>query len=532
MSVAADTAVSWRDLWSGSSRSECSSSAALLVAVVATSLYLLPFWRDAGELSHGYFAPFCSLVLLWQSRQEPDLLPRLPPVVRAGWAWLLFVAGVSIGCVTAMAALAQGPFHPQTAFLAGLTVTILLLSGTTALARAEHAWVRFNGASLCAAALWCFVVPLPSGTLARFTLFLREMITSGSVRTLHLFGLAAIRQGNIIHLANGLVGVEEACSGIRSLTACLFAGVVLGGFMLRGIWLRVALVVASVVVAIAANLVRSVSLCLMAAHDVDIKGFWHDTTAYVVLGATALVLFAGCLLLGRGRAAPQSPASTAPAARLPLVPYALLFGSLALLALLVAVKIVPSPANERPPPDLTALMVIDEPGWQRHVDSSVFAFGPELNTSWLRQETYRRGDLELTLFVAFWPSQQSTLGSVTLHTPDICLPGSGWSPLAPPPPIARYPLPSPLRVSFTGDGAPLHVWFWHFYNGERIGPVGLHPWQLAPLLLRRGISAHAPQWVIRISSNQPLESLLDEPILREFFARVRAAGLAGASSAN
>jgi hypothetical protein len=44
------------------------------------------------------------------------------------------------------------------------------------------------------------------------------------------------------------------------------------------------------------------------------------------------------------------------------------------------------------------------------------------------------------------------------------------------------------------------------------------------------VSARAPQWVIRVSSNKPLASLVDEPIMGEFIARLRAAGLGGDSS--
>ena len=76
------------------------------------------------------------------------------------------------------------------------------------------------------------------------------------------------------------------------------------------------------------------------------------------------------------------------------------------------------------------------------------------------------------------------------------------------------------------------MWFWHYFDGRPVvETAGLYPWQLGPLLLKGSVSARAPQWVLRVSSNKPLESLQNEPIFREFFARVRAAGLAGAPPA-
>jgi hypothetical protein len=130
--------------------------------------------------------------------------------------------------------------------------------------------------------------------------------------------------------------------------------------------------------------------------------------------------------------------------------------------------------------------------------------------------------------MAYWSSHQSTLGSVALHTPDMCLPGGGWTAQPVPPPISRYPLPAPRRFAFDMNGSPEYIWFWHYFDGHPVHQLsGLYPWQLAPLLFHRGVSASAPQWVIRISSNRPLETLLDEPLLNAFVARLRAAGLAG-----
>ncbi len=527
--TSADTSPLPRPRWAATSGAERAVLATLLATLFAAAWYLWPFWRDQPELSHGYFALPCALALLWQSRREVNRADAWRPATATALAWLLCIVGLLLGCVAALAALAQGPLHSQTAFLAGLDVSLFALSGVLLLARAPARWTHLNGASLAAALLWWFVVPLPNGTLSRFTLFLQDLITAGSLRALHTFGFPAIRHGNVIQLANALVGVEEACSGIRSLTACLFAGLVLGGFMLTGLRRRVLLVVAAGLIAIVTNFFRSTTLCVMAARGVEINGFWHDTTAYAVLGVTALILFGACLWLSpkSDPRAVAAPAATTPTRAL-FVAHATLGGTLALLVALVLVKIAPVAASDRPPPDLRALMVIDGLGWQRHSDESIFDFSQALATTNLRQETYFRAGTQLTFYVAYWSADQSTLGSVALHTPEICLPGSGWNARPLPAPIARYPLPAPRRFSFEKDSYPQHVWFWHFFNGQPVGqPRGLYPWQLGPALLKRGISAKAPQWVVRISSNRPLESLLDEPILQEFVRRLRAAGLAG-----
>ena len=532
ISNAPTAGVSLRKLWSASSWLERLVLVTVLAAIAATAWYLLPFWRESPELSHGYFAPVCALALLWQSRRERPISFRFAGrqtglVLQCG----VFAGGIAIASITVLAALVQGPLHSQTAFLVGIAASVFILSGILALARSPSGWVRLNGASLCAAILWWLVAPLPSGTLSRVSLFLQQLITTASVKTLVTLGCAAVQHGNIIQLPRAFVGVEEACSGIRSLTACLFAGVVIGGCMLQGLPRRLVVILGAGVLAIIMNFFRSVTLCLLIAGGIGIQGFWHDVIGYSVMGATTLGLFAGCLALSpRSRAIDERPAgdSRQSGARVALVVHSIYAGVVLLLVLLTIGKVAPAGTHERPPPDLQALMVIDDAGWTRRSDATLAAFSQQLNTSCLRQETYSRENTQLTFYVAYWSSRQSTLGSVALHTPDMCMPGGGWTPLPVPPPIGHYPLPSPRRFAFVMGTYPQHVWFWHYFDGRLIdSAAGLYPWQLAPALLRRGISASAPQWVIRVSSNQPLETLLDEPLLREFFARLQAAGLAG-----
>ncbi|MFH1497266.1 MAG: exosortase-associated EpsI family protein, partial [Verrucomicrobiota bacterium] len=169
--------------------------------------------------------------------------------------------------------------------------------------------------------------------------------------------------------------------------------------------------------------------------------------------------------------------------------------------------------------------------WRHAPNPGILRFADALNTAHLHEETYLRDGLQVTFYMAFWPAGQSSLGSVGLHTPDLCMPGAGWTMLSPPPAMSSYPLADPRRFSFEKNIYPQHVWFWHFYGGYLVEPLpGLYPWQLAPYLIRRPVSSSAPQWVIRVSANRPLEELAAEPLLREFFERLRATGLAGEGS--
>lgn len=496
-----------------------------LAALVAGSVYLLPFWEESPELSHAFFCPLLCLWLLANSRQEPSLLPAARGV-RTALTAAVAVAFACTASVAALAALAQGVYHTQTAFLTAAALALFLVGTVLALSRSEHPLVVFNGTSLCAAGLWIFAAPLSSGTFSRLTLFLQDRVTGFALEVLRLVGVPAMRNGNVLILADQYVGVEEACSGIRSLIACLFAGVFMGGLLLRGLGLRALVVFAAGAIAVLANFGRAVFLCLLAANGTDINGFWHDGSAYAVLGLTVLILFGLCSALSSPAAAAAAPAAPAPGdgAR-PLLPLGLAALGV-LLAGFVGLRLQPAEEDNRPIPDLAALMRIDQPGWIRQTDTRIVRFADALNTDFLHQETYLRGDTQLTLYMAYWPASQSTLGSVGVHTPDLCLPGAGWTSLDIPSPLPSYPLPEPRRFRFIKDGYPQHVWFWHVYGGYLVADLpNLYPWQLGTYLLKRPVSSSASQWVLRVSSNQPLETLRDEPLLREFFKRIAQAGL-------
>ena len=92
------------------------------------------------------------------------------------------------------------------------------------------------------------------------------------------------------------VGVEQACSGIRSLTACLFAGSFLAAVFLDKLWKKVALVAAAMGFAVLTNLFRSLFLTSWGYRYVHeaIEGTVHDVAGYSVLGLTVVGLL--CLL--------------------------------------------------------------------------------------------------------------------------------------------------------------------------------------------------------------------------------------------
>jgi exosortase len=149
--------------------------------------------------------------------------------------------------------------------------------------------------------VWLVSAPMVSAIESQLNLALLRRVVTVVAFVFDTLGLPIEQQGNVLALppVNGRpnnVGVEDACSGIRSLTACLFAGSFLAAVFVRRLWKKITLVVAAMLLAFLTNLGRSLFLTAWAyryGHEA-IEGTVHDVAGYAVLGLTVAGLL--CLL--------------------------------------------------------------------------------------------------------------------------------------------------------------------------------------------------------------------------------------------
>src|SRR5262249_13244949 len=105
--------------------------------------------------------------------------------------------------------------------------------------------------------------------------------------------------GNVIQLPGRSLFVTEACSGLRSLTALLALGLLVGGLWLRTWWARVALVAMAIPVAMVLNAFR-VFLTGFLVFYVDpalAEGAMHLTEGWAIFVVAFLILGAMSWLL-------------------------------------------------------------------------------------------------------------------------------------------------------------------------------------------------------------------------------------------
>jgi exosortase len=137
--------------------------------------------------------------------------------------------------------------------------------------------------------LFLFVaVPLPHILWNPIVMSLQETITTMNVTTLKILGIPAVQQVNVIRLPNCMVGVDEACSGVRSLQSSIMAALFIGDLTLKNTGIKWLLFLAGIVLAIVGNYIRSLYLTLIAYHDgLEAIQAAHDLAGWSILIGTA-----------------------------------------------------------------------------------------------------------------------------------------------------------------------------------------------------------------------------------------------------
>lgn len=239
--------------------------------------------------------PFANTVLTWWSSPEAGHGLLLVPVA----LWLAWRAGV------------RGDARPNVALGIALLVTAVLLRYVAALAadaflgRASmflavvalivYAWgARQVLAWWLPALLIALSVPLPEIVIGSLSLPLQLVASKMGASLLALRGIPVQLDGNVIRLPGHDLFVTEACSGLRSLTALLSMGVLLGGVVLRSAWSRSAVVVIAIPVAVVLNGIR-VFITGFLVSFVDPRladGFLHVTEGWLLF-LVAFAILAG-----------------------------------------------------------------------------------------------------------------------------------------------------------------------------------------------------------------------------------------------
>jgi len=151
------------------------------------------------------------------------------------------------------------------------------------------AWVRQFGFPILFLAT---AIPWPTGGEQWLVQGMMRLNATVAAEFVSLCGVPAIATGNVIELSTGVLGVNEACSGIRSLQSTLMASIFLGELYRLSLFGRFVLVGAGVGVAFLLNVVRTIFLSWQGAfHGIEATEKWHDTAGFAILAMVLIFLW-------------------------------------------------------------------------------------------------------------------------------------------------------------------------------------------------------------------------------------------------
>ncbi len=274
---------------------------------------LAQYWAVEPEYNFGWLVPILCGYLFWlRWRSRPA--PAAPKVGLTGCVFWVTALGL---LPTWLIAQANPDWRLVAWLLAGQTV---LLSLCVTYWSGGRAWLGHFAFSIC---LILAAVPWPTFLESAVVHSLTQLSTLVTVGALHLLRVGAVQNGNLIELPSGSVGLDEACSGIRSLQAVLMLTLFLGELYRTSFQRRYALVVIGAVIAFTSNSVRTISLAMVAAKQgIESVATWHDPIGYTLMTACFLsVLGAAHVIAG-----PLPPLPPAVKTRPVHYPYRLLVG--------------------------------------------------------------------------------------------------------------------------------------------------------------------------------------------------------------
>jgi len=169
-----------------------------------------------------------------------------------------------------------------------------------------RAWVRHF---IFPVAFFLIAIPWPRNLEGAVMGYLMEQNAIAALEVLHWCGVMAVRSGHLISLPTGMIGVEEACSGVRSLQSGIMAALFLGEMFRFGWFSRVALVGSAIGISLVGNFLRATGLSLLASDQgIDAIEKWHDMAGFLILGSTlGGIWFLAAWWKGRGGGGAANP---------------------------------------------------------------------------------------------------------------------------------------------------------------------------------------------------------------------------------
>ncbi len=243
---------------------------------------LIDEWQSDDDYSAGQLVPITALFLVWKERKklkESTLSPFWYGII------LLFAAHAArlFGLLYMYESAER---YSLVLMIAGLVLTVA-------------------GIDLFKRTFWIIMflflmVPFPGQIHNLISGPLQKIATSGSVFLLEAFGANVSQQGNVVTLNRGTtMAVEEACSGLRMLTAFIIVSAFIAYMVKRSRFQKAFVLFSSIPIAVICNIIR---LCITAVLFMLVSSqaaekFFHDFAGVTMMPAAVILIFSELWLL-------------------------------------------------------------------------------------------------------------------------------------------------------------------------------------------------------------------------------------------
>jgi len=437
---------------------------ALFVLFYASSYGDMLDWWGNPDYNYCSLVPLIAAYLLWERRQSLCL-----PSVSSLAGFVVAVFGIFLYLLGEMGG------HLFSIHISSWIIFVGLL------------WMHFGWDKLRAIAFpVCILLamfPLPNIVNTTITSGLKLISSNLGVKILQLSGVAVFQDGNIIDLGFTRMEVVEACSGLRYFFPLILVAILLAAHHRARFWQRFLLVLSAVPFSILTNALRIAAMGWLypVMGNGIIEGFWHEFLGWVLFMFTIVFLLVEMRLLlwlvpmGAG----QPPKNVFTVARQMPKQRAVLPMALVILVMLAGTATSTRTINfrEQVPmvkPMSEFPMTIGE--WQGKTTPLEQIYLDALNlTDYLQADYVNEQGRSVGVYVGYYASQTK---GVSTHSPEVCLPGSGWifkgSGLALVPVGEAETMAEVKRVVMEKNGVKMLMYYWYAQRGRVLN----NPFQL------------------------------------------------------
>ncbi|MBA4417638.1 MAG: VPLPA-CTERM-specific exosortase XrtD [Syntrophus sp. (in: bacteria)] len=390
----------------------------ILVLAYFSALKWMVFVDWAKEdYSHCYLVPFIVLYLIWDKRKELAELPSFP-----SWKGMApFGLGIALFWLGEL----SGEFF--TMYLSFWLVVIGLC------------WLHLGWDKIKTIWFALFVMlamfPFPNFVNVRISQVLKLISSQLGVWMLHIYGMSAYREGNIIDLGFTQLQVVDACSGLRYVFPLMVLSLLLAYMFKAHIWKRTTLFLSSIPLAIFVNSFRIASTgVLYSIFDARVaEGFFHGFSGWLIfLFAIPFLVFEMWILRkfppkeggsqkseGRGQRA-EGRGRTIDIGK----PTRMFIAALVVISLTFGLSRGIEFREKTPIKKSFSLFPMNIGEWSGKQGSMEQQFIDVLKFSDYITADYTNPQGEtINFYVAYYQDQRK---GESIHSPETCLPGSGW----------------------------------------------------------------------------------------------------------